>query len=237
MTALLVMTVAVCASAATMLGGLAALGLRERLPLVLGFSAGAVIAVAFFDLLPEALALDSHPPRVIVTASAVGFFLYLLFDRLVSGRGAPADGNPWRGRIGAGSFSAHSLLDGFAVGLAFQAGEAVGFVVAVAVLVHDFSDGLNTVGVVVRNGGARGTALRWLMVDAAAPVAGAALSLLISPPQALLALLLGGFSGFFLYIGASDLLPESQRALPRLWTAAATLMGAGVLYLATQWAL
>lgn len=237
MTALLVMTVAVCASAATMLGGLAALGLRERLPLVLGFSAGAVIAVAFFDLLPEALALDSHPPRVIVTASAVGFFLYLLFDRLVSGRGAPADSNPWRGRIGAGSFSAHSLLDGFAVGLAFQAGEAVGFVVAVAVLVHDFSDGLNTVGVVVRNGGARDAALRWLMVDAAAPVVGAALSLLVSPPQALLALLLGGFSGFFLYIGASDLLPESQRALPRFWTAVATLMGAGVLYLATQWAL
>lgn len=237
MTALWVMTIAVAASAATMLGGLTALGLRERLHLILGFSAGAVIAVAFFDLLPEALALDSHPPRVIVTASAAGFFLYLLFDRLVSGRGAPTDGNPWRGRIGAGSFSAHSLLDGFAVGLAFQAGEAVGFVVAVAVLVHDFSDGLNTVGVVVRNGGARGIALRWLMVDAAAPVVGAALSLLVFPPQALLALLLAGFSGFFLYIGASDLLPESQRALPRFWTAVATLMGAGVLYLATQWAL
>ena len=234
MIALWVMTVAVCAAAATMLGGLAALSLRERLPLVLGFSAGAVIAVAFFDLLPEALALNSHPPRAIVTASAVGFFLYLLFDRLVSGRGGA---NPWRGRIGAGSFSAHSLLDGFAVGLAFQAGEAVGFVVAVAVLVHDFSDGLNTVGVVVRNGGARQTALRWLMVDAAAPILGAGLSLLIAPPPDLLALLLGGFSGFFLYIGASDLLPESQRAMPRLWTTAATLAGAGVLYLATQWAL
>jgi zinc transporter ZupT len=237
MTALLVMTVAVGACAATMLGGLAALGLRERLHLVLGFSAGAVIAVAFFDLLPEALSLGAHPPRTIVTAAALGFFLYLLFDRLVSLHGAGATGSPWRGRIGAGSFSAHSLLDGFAIGIAFQAGQAVGFVVAAAVLVHDFSDGLNTVNVVVKNGGQRSSALAWLVVDAAAPLLGAALSLLVAPPRDVLGLLLAGFSGFFLYIGASDLLPESQRAFPRLWTTIATLLGAGLLYLATRWAL
>jgi zinc transporter ZupT len=236
MTALLVMTIALGASAATMLGGLAALGLRERLHLVLGFSAGAVIAVAFFDLLPEALSLGVHPPRTIVAAAALGFFLYLLFDRLVSLHGARlgASGSPWRGRIGASSFSAHSLLDGFAIGIAFQAGQAVGLVVAAAVLVHDFSDGLNTVNVVVKNGGQRTGALAWLVVDAAAPLLGAALSLLVAPPRDVLGLLLAGFSGFFLYIGASDLLPESQRAFPRLWTTIATLLGAGLLYLATQ---
>ena len=239
MTALLVMTIAAGACAATMLGGLAALGLRERLHLVLGFSAGAVIAVAFFDLLPEALSVGAQPPRIVVTASALGFFLYLLFDRLAS---LPkirqsTTGNPWRGRIGAGSFSAHSLLDGFAIGIAFQAGQAVGLVVAAAVLVHDFSDGLNTVNVVIKNGGQRAGALRWLIVDALAPLAGAALSLSVAPSRGVLALLLAGFSGFFLYIGASDLLPESQRAFPRLWTTIATLLGAGLLYLATQWAL
>ena len=57
--------------------------MRQRLHLVLGFSAGAVIAVAFFDLLPEALNLGADPPRTIVAAAALGFFLYLLFDRLV----------------------------------------------------------------------------------------------------------------------------------------------------------
>ena len=63
------------------------------------------------------------------------------------------------------------------------------------------------------------------------------LSLLVAPPRDILGLLLAGFSGFFLYIGASDLLPESQRAFPRLWTTIATLLGAGLLYLATQLAL
>ena len=239
MTALWVMTIALAASAATMLGGLAALGLRERLHLILGFCAGAVIAVAFFDLLPEALSMGVHPPRIVVTAAAAGFFLYLLFDRLVSLQGAKtgANGSRWRSSIGASSFSAHSLLDGFAIGIAFQAGQAIGFVVATAVLVHDFSDGLNTVNVVVRNGGERKTALTWLVVDALAPLAGATFSLLIAQPSAWLELLLAGFSGFFLYIGASDLLPESQRAFPRLWTTIATLMGAGLLYLATRLAL
>lgn len=235
MTAFWVMAIALGASAATMLGGLAALQLSQRLHLVLGFSAGAVIAVAFFDLLPEALNLGAGTAHAVVTAAAAGFFLYLLFDRLVSLQAR--DGTNWRAQIGAGSFSAHSLLDGFAIGIAFQAGHTVGFVVAAAVLVHDFSDGLNTVNVVVKNGGERKTALRWLVIDALAPLLGAGLSLAVSPPRAILALLLAGFSGFFLYIGASDLLPESQRAFPRPWTTIATLLGAGTLYLATRLAL
>jgi len=235
MTALWVMAIALGASAATMLGGLAALKLRQRLHLVLGFSAGAVIAVAFFDLLPEAFNIGADTPRILVTAAALGFFLYLLLDRLVKLRGR--DGTSWRGRIGAGSFSAHSLLDGFAIGIAFQAGQAIGLVVAAAVLVHDFSDGLNTVNVVVKNGGERKSAANWLVIDALAPIVGAGLSLVIAPPRPMLALLLAGFSGFFLYIGASDLLPESQRAFPRPWTTIATLLGAGTLYLATRLAL
>jgi zinc transporter ZupT len=239
MTHFLVLAIAAGASAATMLGGLAALKLRDRLHLVLGFSAGAVIAVAFFDLLPEALSLDLYSTRLVISVAALGFFLYLLFDRVASlktpqhAHGA----STWRGRIGAGSLSAHSLLDGFVIGIAFQAGEAVGFVVAAAILVHDFSDGLNTVNVVVKNGGHRGQAFNWLIVDALAPLLGAGLSLLVAPQRGALALLLAGFSGIFLYIGASDLLPESQRAFPRLWTTIATLLGAALLYLATRWAL
>ena len=235
MTALWVMAIALGASAATMLGGLAALKFSQRLHLVLGFSAGAVIAVAFFDLLPEALNLKTGTPSEIVTAAAMGFFLYLLLDRLMSLKSR--DGTSWRGRIGAGSLSAHSLLDGFVIGIAFQVAQTVGLVVAAAVLVHDFSDGLNTVNVVVKHGGSRRAVLRWLSIDAVAPLVGAGLSLVVEPPRNVLSLLLAGFTGFFLYIGASDLLPESQRAFPRPWTTIATLLGAGALYVATRLAL
>ena len=49
MTPLLVLGLALCATAVTMTGGLLALKLADRLPVVLGFSAGAVIGVAFFE--------------------------------------------------------------------------------------------------------------------------------------------------------------------------------------------
>ncbi len=235
---LLVMSIAMGAFTATMMGGLLAFALKDRLHLVLGFSAGAVIGVAFFDLMPEALATGTAwGSRSILLLCALGFFVYTVIDRavLLHQHGEELH-TETRGWIGAGSFSAHSFLDGFAIGIAFQASRSVGFIVAIAVLVHDFSDGLNTVNVVVKNGGDRRTALRWLLLDAAAPVIGAGASLLVRLPESDLALILAMFSGFFLYIGASDLLPESHHAHPRFLTTAATLLGAGSLLFATHFA-
>ncbi|HWC62897.1 MAG TPA: ZIP family metal transporter [Rhizomicrobium sp.] len=243
--ALIVMPIALGAFAATMLGGWLAISLRDRLHLVLGFSAGAVIGLAFFDLMPEAVETGADwGSRAIFLFSALGFFLYAVIDRAVllheyghhhhhhqDPGHAPAEERGW---IGAAGFSAHSLLDGFAIGIAFESSPAIGIMVAVAVLVHDFSDGLNTVNVVLKSGGNGRTALRWLVLDAAAPVVGAAASLLLRLPQASLAPILAVFSGFFLYIGASDLLPESHHAHPRLLTTIATLLGAATLLFATQ---
>ncbi len=235
MNALLILALAVGACTATMIGGLSALKLKSLLPIAMGFSAGAVIGVAFFDLAPEALEAGKGiwGPRTLLTVAALGFFLYAVLDRLVARHDCEGQAGPARGWLGAASFSAHSVMDGFALGLAFQANRDIGLIVAAAVLSHDFADGLNTVTVVTRNGGSRGFALRWLAVDAAAPVLGASLSLLFTPGIGTLALLLALFCGFFLHIGASGLLPESHRAFPRPTTTLATLAGAAFLYAVT----
>jgi zinc transporter ZupT len=235
MTAVLILAIALTACATTMIGGLLALKLSSKLPLVMGFSAGAVIGVAFFDLAPEALEAGKglYEPRTLLAIAALGFFLYTVLDRLVARHDCEGQVNPARGMVGAASFSAHSVLDGFALGIAFQASHAIGLIVAAAVLAHDFADGLNTVNVVMKNGGTRQFALRWLAVDAAAPVLGAALSLMFVADTGMLALLLALFCGFFLHIGASGLLPESHRAYPRPATTFATLAGAAFLYAVT----
>jgi ZIP family zinc transporter len=235
MTALIILAVACAACAATMAGGILALKLAGKLPLVLGFSAGAVIGVAFFDLAPEALQSGAgiYSARLLLAVAALGFFLYAVLDRLVARHDYEGQANPARGMIGAAGFSAHSVLDGFALGIAFETNHAIGLVVAAAVLAHDFADGLNTVNVVVKNGGSRAFALRWLAADAFAPILGAGFSLLVAPRPGVLALLLALFCGFFLHIGASRLLPESQRAWPRPSTTIATLLGAGFLYVVT----
>jgi len=140
-------------------------------------------------------------------------------------------GHTHRGRLGAGSLSIHSFLDGTAIGLAFQVSVPLGAVVAVAVLVHDFSDGINTVTVILKNAGSSREAFRWLLVDALAPLLGVAATLLYRLPDAALGSVLALFAGFFLYIGASDLLPESYHAHPTKLTTIMTLSGAGLLYI------
>jgi ZIP family zinc transporter len=99
---------------------------------------------------------------------------------------------------------------------------------------HDFSDGINTVAFILRGGGKMRQALPWLLLDAVAPVLGAASTLLFRIPEASIGLVLGAFGGCFLYLGASDLIPESQHAHPRAATTFTTLLGAGVLYVAVR---
>lgn len=239
---LTILLIACAAAGATLIGGSLALRLRDKLHLILGFSAGAVIAVAFFDLLPESIELGSeyHSISMMLTFTAIGFFAYTILDRFITlhthsddaGDGVHMHGNASRAVVGAGSLSSHSFLDGFAIGLAFQASPAVGAIVAIAVLTHDFSDGINTVNLVLKNGGTRAQAFRWLLVDAAAPILGAAATLLFRFPESTLSIVLALFAGFFLYIGASDLLPESHHSHPKALTTVLTLVGAIVLYVA-----
>jgi len=104
--------------------------------------------------------------------------------------------------------------------------------VAIAVLTHDFSDGINTMNVVLKNRGDRSLGFRWLLLDALAPAVGIAATRAFVLPGEAFGVVLALFAGFFLYIGASDLIPESYHAHPKFLTTAMTLAGAAVLYLA-----
>ncbi len=225
---------------ATFLGGSFALRLKDKLHLILGFSAGAVVAISFFDLLPEALRLaqGSYTSSTVLSVTMLGFMLYLLLDRtfLLHGDHIHTDEehaeltNNKRGVAGAGSLSFHSFLDGIGIGLAFQVAPSVGIVVTAAVLAHDFSDGINTVNFILKEGGSRKKALRWLLVDAITPIAGIIVTSFFAVEEKTLALLLALFAGFFLYLGASDLIPESYHSHPMRWTTYSTLLGVLVLY-------
>ncbi len=233
----MLIAITIAAFCSTLIGGLFALRLKDKLHLILGFSAGAIISVAFFDLLPEALELTEgiYDPATLLSFSLLGFATYLVLDRFVFLHSHHDDehvhGHSGRGSFGAGSLSVHSFLDGVAVGLAFHVSAAVGLVVAVAVLAHDFSDGINTVSFILKNGGTRAEAFKWLLVDAIAPVLGVVSTLFFTLPADALGILLALFAGFFLYIGASDLIPESFHSHPVRWTTVMTVVGIGTMYL------
>lgn len=241
--------ISIAAFIATFAGGLLALRFRDKLHLVLGFSAGAVIAVAFFDLIPEAfeLAEGFREPATIALYMAIGFFAYLFIDRLLffhasrreeqdHGMDMHDHAHTHVGGLGAGGLVAHSFFDGVAVGLAFQVSVEVGALVATAVLIHKISDGISTVGVVLKGEGSHARALKWLTFAAVAPVLGVLSTAAISIPENALGVMLAVFAGFFIYMGASDLIPESHHAHPKLLTTVMTFLGAGVLYAAISFA-
>ncbi len=234
----MLITISILAFLFTILGGLFALKFKDKLHLILGFSAGAVIGVAFFDLIPEAIELGSakYDVSTILFTVALGFIIYMIIDRFIvlhsHSHDDTTEHNHNRGKLGAGSLSIHSFLDGIAIGLSFQVSNAVGIIVTLAVLAHDFSDGINTVNMILKNGGNKKTAMKWLSMDAVAPVIGIISTSFFSLNEYYLGLLLAIFAGFFLYIGASDLLPESHHNHPTIWTTVVTILGIIFIYFA-----
>ena len=181
------------AAAATLAGGTLALRLAGRVHIVLALSAGAVVGVAPFDLLPEALELAKRPPAIVTAIAGAAFMAYLALDRTLARAG---DGGQ-RGHLGASSLTLHSLMDGLAIGLSFQVSAATAAVVTVAVLAHDLADGVNTVNVSLAGGTDRLWARRWLLADAASPRwSGSCCSRFVSGLWALvLGLILAAFAG------------------------------------------
>lgn len=218
------------------LGGLFVLHFQDKLHLILGFSAGAVLGVALFDLIPESIEMTHSDLSLLATFGLVtiGFCLYMIIDRMFSLHAENGDcHNPRHsGKMGATALVIHGFIDGLSMGLAFRVSPSIGLIVSVAILIHSFSDGINTVGVIMRDKGERKNALIWLGISVIVPIIGLIVGCLTSASMLILGLVLALFSGFFLYISASDLIPESHHAHPTIWTTIATLLGLLVIFLA-----
>jgi zinc transporter ZupT len=221
----------------TGLGGTAAIRLRDRLHLLLGFSSGAVLAVALFDILPEVFAFDHGASYMPITA--LGFLAFFALERYTAmhrAREHPHLAEAHEAELGAMSAAGlafHSFLDGVAIGVGFQTSVQMGLLIAFGIIAHDFSDGLNTVTVVLAHGNSSRRAVFWLIIDMLAPVLGAASTLMFNLGPALLPPLLAFFAGSFLYIGASDLLPEAQEHDSPM-VGIATFMGMLTIFLITR---
>jgi len=217
----------------------------------MALAAGVVVATAVADLLPEAYDLAGPDSALRIGAAAVvGFIGFSLIEAFLHqssfehaddhgpyggdveppgaaiGHGRPSW---WLGVLPPISLIVHSTLDGVAIGLAFQAGASIGLVVLLAVLAHDFADGMNVVTLALDAARGERLAVGLLIIDALAPLAGAALSLLIVIPDVVLGSLLAAFAGAFIAIGAGHLLPESQHRDPRRGPALVALSGVGGL--------
>ena len=226
----------------TMFGGLLALRQRDRLHLFMGFTAGVLVGLVAFDLLPEAFAevrAQRMDPIIPMLALVGAFLLFHIAEKSILIHRAQEDvyayhSHPQVGLLSALALSGHSFLDGVGIGLGFKVSTSVGILVAIAVIAHDFSDGLNTVTLMLVNRNSGRRALGLLFVDALAPVLGAASTFFFAIPNAALPIYLGFFAGFLLYIGASDILPEAHREKSTALTVVLTVLGAAFAFGVTR---
>lgn len=223
----------VAASLATLGGGSLALRIAARMNIVMALAAGVVLGVAFLDLIPEACSLSRGllADSIVPAATAVGFSAYMLLDRVLarSRSFAPV----LRDYLGPAALTMHSLLDGMGIGFAFQVDPAIGWTVALAVLTHDFADGINTVSLSLTTQ-RREVARRWLLANGAAPLLGVAIGLAVRIPATMLAPLLAVFAGIFIFIGACELIPRSHARDPRLRTSVASVAGVLLMVLVSR---
>jgi zinc transporter ZupT len=226
----------------TFFGGLFGIKYREKLHFIISFTAGVLISVAFFDIIPEMVEIveaNGLSITMAMMAIVLGFLAIHIIEKLAVIHTGHEDvyadhKHPLVGKIGASGLIFHSMLDGIGIGLGFHVSPHVGLLIAIAVIAHDFCDGLNTVSLMLVNKNTTKKAKAFLFADALAPVIGLLLTFLFTIPQWALVIYLGFFAGFLLYLGASDLLPEAHRKNSSYKLIGLTLLGVLFIFIVTR---
>jgi len=226
----------------TLLGGTFASRHRKDIGLLGAFAAGVLITTSLLDLLPQTFRLATSvnvPLEDVMALTVVGFLFLYIISRIITSHVLNKDGeyvevkHPLGGLFATSQLSVHSFIDGLAIGFGFQADIHVGIIIAIAVICHDFTDGLSTVAVMLNSGNSLKNSIRMLLLDAIAPVLGAVVALFITIQQYYMVLLLPFFAGGFLYLGASDLLPQANEKNPQTLTVISCITGFVLIFALT----
>jgi len=236
--------VSVGAFMSALFGGIVAARATRSVGAIIAVGAGIRIGAAFFDLIPESVEQLGSLDRAMI-CTAIGFLAFYAVEKLTTlhvghetatemDHASPSHRHV--GIIGATGMSIHSFLDGVALAAGLQVGGGLGLVIAAVVIIHRFSDGIGIVSFMLASHTPMRETYRWVAIVAVAPVLGVVLGLLIPIPEEVLGAMLGVFAGFFLYIGAAELLPEAHRSDRSRWVVVWTLVGVVSIYLFSVWA-
>ncbi|MBI5234148.1 MAG: ZIP family metal transporter [Deltaproteobacteria bacterium] len=182
----------------------------------IGFSAGVVLAVAFIHLMPEAMESNVSAPAVVLLA-ILAFYILEHMLAIHSCKEGHCEVHPM-GMLAFVGIAFHSLLDGIVIGVGFEAGFTVGLASSLAVLMHEIPEGIAVTALLLHAGYKKNTALMLAGVVAIATPIGAlgSYQFVSGADTSTIGFLLAIAAGSFIYIGASDLLPETHKHSRRL---------------------
>lgn len=204
--------------------GIFALSLKENtlhkiLLILIAFSAGSILGAAYFDLLPEAIKLvEDSVVFIYITTGFISFFFLERFIYWYHGHGHEADisaqvaersatkGFAYLNLIGDG---VHNYVDGMVIAASFLAGFSVGLAATVAVIFHELPQEMGDYGILVYGGFKRVRALLLnFLVALTVILGGFSVVFFVEAVEPLRGLLIAFSAGGFIYLAASELIPE-----------------------------
>ncbi len=206
----------------------------------MSFAAGALIGVAFLDLLPGAVELGVGTPFVFVIG---GFLLFFILEKLLV----------WHhhhvGKHGRGEFdehenaalillgdTVHNVADGIIIAGSFLNNISVGIATSVAVLIHEIPQEIGDFGVLLHSGMGRRRILVLNLASALSTVIAAVFSYFyLINLENVSTVLLPAAAGIFIYIAAADLIPQTHKE--EKWYRAVIQIGLLILGISLVWAI
>ncbi len=196
--------------------------LHRILFVLMAFSAGSILGAAYFDLLPEALKLvEEASVFVLIT---LGFVLFFFLERFIywyHGHGHETDisqeiADPAAAKefaylnlVGDGI---HNFIDGMIIAASYLIGLSVGLATTVAVIFHELPQELGDYGILVYAGFKRSRALLLNFAVALTVVLGGIFAVIfVETVEALSGVLIALSAGGFIYLSASELIPELHK--------------------------
>lgn len=208
--------------------------LKKMLFALVGFSAGALLAGAFFHLIVESL--EKLAAETVFVYVFSGFVLFFLIERVLHWH------HCHKGECDVHTFSymiligdgIHNFIDGLIIAASFMVNAGFGIVTTLLIIAHEVPQELGNFGVLVHGGFGRKKALLLNLAVQATCILGGIMGFFMAQGAGMATALLVPFAaGGFIYIAASDLIPELHREADLKRAVAAFvffLLGAGFVF-------
>ena len=185
--------------------------------LIINFAAGVMLAIAFTHLIPEGVKMHSGALFYVLAGFLIMFFLQfvILFHPHHNDEGC--EKHSTIDTMSVIGLSFHSFIDGAIIAVGFEANTALGIFTAVAVLLHKLPDGITISGILLHSGAAKKKILNFSLLTAAFTPAGTVLGMFLfkNISENTLGALLAVAAGSFIFLAASDLIPETHKCKSR----------------------
>lgn len=202
------------------------------------FAAGVLLAVSLLHLLPEAVhQVGELAYLIVLIALLASFFFEQYFAHLHHHEDRKHTMVKASVPLVIFGDTIHNFIDGVAIASAYLVDPYFGVVIALATFLHETPHEIGDFGVLMSAGWSRGKTFLANLFSASATFPGALLVFfVIRDGQEEIGILLAISAGIFLFLGASDFLPEvgeEERGVPAWKKFILLLIGVGLMYLLT----